>query len=212
MKIHFSIFVSFENFKKSARFLCKWLFCSFNPTFSEYQLLPAISQKWYIFTPGALARTAETCHINQQNGSFGPKIFQFFSLLPRNSTWNLKMMVSKRNHLFQWLLFRFHVKFQGCIFPGLHAFKVWQIFQVKTEQKLENFCTQKNLHRCVCFPMESPRKIWGILQILSRPTTPGKTPAPQNEQPGEAMPWRNAWQPVEDQKILGRVRRKWDSH
>ena len=35
-------------------------------------------------------------------------------LLPRNLTWNLKMMVSKRNLLFQGLLFRFHVKFQGC--------------------------------------------------------------------------------------------------
>ena len=38
-----------------------------------------------------------------------------WSLLPRNLTWNLKMMVSKRNLLFQGLLFRFHVKFQGCI-------------------------------------------------------------------------------------------------
>ena len=36
------------------------------------------------------------------------------TILPRNLTWNLKMMVSKRNHLFQGLLFRFHVKFQGC--------------------------------------------------------------------------------------------------
>ena len=35
-------------------------------------------------------------------------------LHPRNFTWNLKMMVSKRNFLFQGLLFRFHVKFQGC--------------------------------------------------------------------------------------------------
>ena len=38
-------------------------------------------------------------------------------LLPRNLTWNLKMMVSKRNLLFQGLLFRFHVKFQGCNYP-----------------------------------------------------------------------------------------------
>ena len=36
------------------------------------------------------------------------------NLLPQNLTWTLKMMVSKRNHLFQGLLFRFHVKFQGC--------------------------------------------------------------------------------------------------
>ena len=33
---------------------------------------------------------------------------------PRNLTWNLKTMVSKRNILFRGLLFRFHVKFQGC--------------------------------------------------------------------------------------------------
>ena len=37
-------------------------------------------------------------------------------LLLRNLTWNLKMMVSKRNLLFQGLLVRFHVKFQGCIY------------------------------------------------------------------------------------------------
>ena len=35
-------------------------------------------------------------------------------ILPRNLTWNLRMMVSTRNLLFQGLLFRFHVKFQGC--------------------------------------------------------------------------------------------------
>ena len=40
--------------------------------------------------------------------------FSTSMFLPRNLTWNLKMMVSKRNHLFQGLIFRFHVKFQGC--------------------------------------------------------------------------------------------------
>jgi len=39
---------------------------------------------------------------------------------PRNLTWNLKMMVSKRNLLFQGLLFGFHVKFQGYITFGEH--------------------------------------------------------------------------------------------
>ena len=29
-------------------------------------------------------------------------------------TWNLKMMISKRHLLFQGLIFRFHVKLQGC--------------------------------------------------------------------------------------------------
>ena len=35
-------------------------------------------------------------------------------ILPRNLTWNLNMMVSKRNFLFWGLPFRFHVKFRGC--------------------------------------------------------------------------------------------------
>ena len=35
---------------------------------------------------------------------------------PWNLTWNLKMMVSKRNHLFRGLIFRFHVKFRGVLF------------------------------------------------------------------------------------------------
>ena len=34
---------------------------------------------------------------------------------PWNLTWNLKMMVWKMIFLFSWVLFRFHVKFQGCI-------------------------------------------------------------------------------------------------
>ena len=34
---------------------------------------------------------------------------------PRKLTWNLKMMVSNRNLLFQGFIFRFHVSFAGCI-------------------------------------------------------------------------------------------------
>ena len=34
---------------------------------------------------------------------------------PRNLTWNLKIMVSKRTFLFHGLIFRFHVKFRGCM-------------------------------------------------------------------------------------------------
>ena len=37
-----------------------------------------------------------------------------FVYSPEFLTWNLKMMVSKRNFLFWGPLFRFHVKFQGC--------------------------------------------------------------------------------------------------
>ena len=39
-------------------------------------------------------------------------------LLPRNLTWNLKMMVSKRNLLFQGLLFRFMLNFRGVTARG----------------------------------------------------------------------------------------------
>ena len=46
---------------------------------------------------------------------FPPPKKKNLDITPRNLTWNLKMMVSKRNLLFQGLLFRFHVKFQGCI-------------------------------------------------------------------------------------------------
>ena len=34
---------------------------------------------------------------------------------PQSLAWNLKMMISNRNLLLQWLIFRFHVKLQGCI-------------------------------------------------------------------------------------------------
>ena len=36
---------------------------------------------------------------------------------PRNLTWNLKVMFSKRTFLFPGLIFGFHVKFRGCIWP-----------------------------------------------------------------------------------------------
>ena len=37
-------------------------------------------------------------------------------ILPWNLTWNLKMEVWKMIFLFSWVLFRFHVKFQGCMY------------------------------------------------------------------------------------------------
>ena len=37
---------------------------------------------------------------------------------PRKLTWNLKMMVSNRNLLFQGFIFRFHVSFPGCTGKG----------------------------------------------------------------------------------------------
>ena len=37
---------------------------------------------------------------------------------PWSLSWNQKMMVSKRNLLFHRLIFRFHVKLQGCTMPN----------------------------------------------------------------------------------------------
>ena len=37
-------------------------------------------------------------------------------LHPQKLTWNLEMMVSNRNLLFQGSIFRFHVCFGGCIY------------------------------------------------------------------------------------------------
>ena len=42
-----------------------------------------------------------------------PSTWIIGSLHPGSLTWNLKMMVSIRNLLFQGLIFRFHVKFRG---------------------------------------------------------------------------------------------------
>ena len=46
---------------------------------------------------------------------FKRDIAQFFGLHPQKLTWNLEMMVSNRNLLFQGSIFRFHVCFGGCI-------------------------------------------------------------------------------------------------
>ena len=39
-----------------------------------------------------------------------------FRLHPQSLTWNLKILISKRNLLFQGMIFRFHLKLQGCKF------------------------------------------------------------------------------------------------
>jgi len=47
--------------------------------------------------------------------------------LPSQSlTWNLKMMVSKRNLLFQGAIFRFHVKFWEAMLKKPHPALKWQ--------------------------------------------------------------------------------------
>lgn len=79
-------------------------------------------------------------------------------------------------------------KWELWTFPGLHAFKVWQILPgTKLTKNWANWriLDPKNLHRRVCFPMKVPRKIWGNLQILSLP------PPRENACATERTAWRS---------------------
>ncbi len=46
------------------------------------------------------------------------KVLEYDMIHPRKLTWNLEMMVSNRNLLFQGSIFRFHVCFGGCSYPN----------------------------------------------------------------------------------------------
>ena len=51
---------------------------------------------------------------------------------PQKLTWNLEMVVSNRNLLFQGSIFRFHVCFGGCnsnIFGGIFTSKIKEMIQ-----------------------------------------------------------------------------------
>ena len=61
-------------------------------------------------------------------------------LLPRKLTWNLNMMVSNRNLLFQRSIFRFHVSFRGSIFKQTKIWMAW----VKTHPEPEKKQTANN--------------------------------------------------------------------
>ena len=57
---------------------------------------------------------------------------KFGQVHPQKLTWNLEMMVSNRNLLFQGSIFRFHVCFGGCKFRNL------QVVLTKTQGALGN--------------------------------------------------------------------------
>ena len=71
------------------------------------------------------------CFFNQWSGWRDIEGFRIDSyILPWNLTWNLKMEVWKMIFLFSWVLFRLHVKFQGCIdlAKQLPGSTVWHAF------------------------------------------------------------------------------------
>ena len=63
---------------------------------------------------------------------------EFEGLLPGNLTWNMKMEVWKMIFLFSWVILRFHVKFQGCIFqvpePGNWHIPPWSEKEIPLEK------------------------------------------------------------------------------
>ena len=87
-------------------------------------IFPGICLKAMIFSPRLVLTNTSNVKLQLEKlglqrrwtleGQGAPLNKRNRGLLSRNLTWNLKMMVSKRNLLFQGLLFRFHVKFQGC--------------------------------------------------------------------------------------------------
>ena len=82
----------------------------------------------------------------------------FKYVLPRNLTWNLKMMVSKRNFLFWGLLFRFHVKFLGCNptskrFANISSFQDRQYLQSIEMARLRTMEQQQDRRRASCVPV-----------------------------------------------------------
>ena len=86
---------------------------------------------------------------------------------PQSLTWNLKMMVSKRNLLFQGLIFRFHVKLPGCISSSNQKivltfsrqlaswFSRAEIFQGWSFPPWMNFLGKKRT-----WPMVEPNNFW----------------------------------------------------
>ena len=60
-------------------------------------------------------------------GDYNDYIRSIHPQIPQSLTWNLKMMVSNRNLLFQGLIFRFHVNLQGCTYFTIHFyFPKWE--------------------------------------------------------------------------------------
>ena len=85
---------------------------------SRHDLLPW-KVPWKVpFEKGGLGgkknHGAQISDQKKHQGSEGSKKGSLNNLHPQKLTWNLEMMVSNRNLLFQGSIFRFHVCFGGC--------------------------------------------------------------------------------------------------
>ena len=105
--------------------------CHLSSSFNKFLVL-FIRFHWYALIFSYLAasdfvvewRGCSRPTLEEKRGNFwvkktGPN---GYLLHPWSLTWNLKMMLSKRNLLFQGLIFRFHVKLQGCIYTYIYIY------------------------------------------------------------------------------------------
>ena len=75
--------------------------------------------EWYIYLHEWLIFLFFLINVGKSNRPMDPSWDWLIDpILPQNLTWNLKMMVWKMIFLFNWVIFRFHVKFQGCNPPS----------------------------------------------------------------------------------------------
>ena len=72
---------------------------------------------YYETNPGPFQSSHQICSKIFKKNIFPSSHSNVNKYTPQSLTWNLKMMVSKRNLLFQGLIFRFHAKLQGCKCP-----------------------------------------------------------------------------------------------
>ena len=107
---------------------------------------------------------------------FGSVLFGRTNVLPRNLTWNLKMMVSKRNLLFQGLLFRFHVKFQGCSLIAKQKMNTFVLYDAHVDIYTTRICLKKQ----------------SSYLIPNNPTSKWETPSPSTVSLA-AFPLQDPW-------------------
>ena len=112
-----------KSFKKISHFLVGMeLAVQFQKKFTDYDFQIAPNPKQQKMMQVRIRTTTSNNKITSINNHIHNAKHRLFTatkkkqILPRNLTWNLKIMVFKWTFLFQGLIFRFHVKFRGCTY------------------------------------------------------------------------------------------------
>ena len=98
--------------------------------------------------------------VDADDDAAGCTACSYFMIHPQKLTWNLEMMVSNRNLLFQGSIFRFHVCFGGCMFNI--SCTCWDATSCLSRQ--HSWQSQKGLHK-----QPAPKMSWsGVPETFSR--------------------------------------------